>query len=259
MRCGGSTVNPVAIAVDRCRTEPLGLADRCRKPGDGGRASCPRQRIARGHGSVDRRRRPRCGSTSSSATRRSRASSTAQRPDVRSRPRLSGPGSWTAVTGYADNATLFLLAARRMARPGGRVALLQPVSVFGARDASRARSELLSSAAWTAFGSPAVACSAPTSASERWCSKPRSGAHRYRRRRSTSRWLCVAPPARSSSGRRTGRHPAELRTAPSWSHLIIAAGTPTIGRRTNRWTSRPGRVGHRGLPGRVLRPDPVRG
>lgn len=44
-----------------------------------------------------------------------------------------------AVRAYTDDAGLFLLAACDLARPGGRVALLQPQSVLGARDASGVR------------------------------------------------------------------------------------------------------------------------
>lgn len=44
-----------------------------------------------------------------------------------------------AVRAYTDDAGLFLLAACDLARPGGRVALLQPQSVLGARDATGVR------------------------------------------------------------------------------------------------------------------------
>ena len=44
-----------------------------------------------------------------------------------------------AAAGYADTATVFLVAACSMVRPGGRVALVQPESLLSARDAGPAR------------------------------------------------------------------------------------------------------------------------
>ncbi|MGH9290944.1 MAG: N-6 DNA methylase [Acidimicrobiales bacterium] len=46
----------------------------------------------------------------------------------------------TAVRAYTDAAWLFLLAGCDLARPGGRVALVQPQSLVGARDAAAVRS-----------------------------------------------------------------------------------------------------------------------
>ncbi len=47
---------------------------------------------------------------------------------------------WAAVMGsYTDAASLFLVAGRSMLSPGGRLALVQPLSVLGARDAAHAR------------------------------------------------------------------------------------------------------------------------
>lgn len=44
-----------------------------------------------------------------------------------------------AAAGYADAAGLFLVAACRLARPGGGVAMIQPESLLGARDAAGVR------------------------------------------------------------------------------------------------------------------------
>jgi hypothetical protein len=49
--------------------------------------------------------------------------------------------------GYADTAALFLLAALDLAAPGGRVALIQPLSFLSARDAGPIRRTLLERAA----------------------------------------------------------------------------------------------------------------
>lgn len=43
------------------------------------------------------------------------------------------------ASGYVDSALLFLVAASRWIRPGGRVLMIQPVSVLGARDGEWAR------------------------------------------------------------------------------------------------------------------------
>lgn len=48
-----------------------------------------------------------------------------------------------AVRPYTDTAWLFLLAGADLVRPGGRLALLQPVSIVAARDATGIREELL--------------------------------------------------------------------------------------------------------------------
>lgn len=48
-----------------------------------------------------------------------------------------------AVRPYTDTAWLFLLAGADLVRPGGRLALLQPVSIVAARDAAGIREELL--------------------------------------------------------------------------------------------------------------------
>jgi hypothetical protein len=47
-----------------------------------------------------------------------------------------------AVTPYVDTAALFLLAAADLARPGGRVVMIQPQSTVAARDAAAVRSAL---------------------------------------------------------------------------------------------------------------------
>ncbi len=49
--------------------------------------------------------------------------------------------------GYADTASLFLVAACRLTRPGGRVALIVPESTLAARDAGPVRAEVRSTAA----------------------------------------------------------------------------------------------------------------
>jgi N-6 DNA Methylase len=62
---------------------------------------------------------------------------TARKPDQQARLRERyGP----AVRAYTDAAWLFLLAGCDLARPGGRVALVEPQSLVGARDAAAVRS-----------------------------------------------------------------------------------------------------------------------
>lgn len=57
---------------------------------------------------------------------------------------------WSAVGGpYADTAFLFLLAGLDLARPGGRVVLVQPQSIAAARDAAAIRDAVLSHGALT--------------------------------------------------------------------------------------------------------------
>ena len=51
-----------------------------------------------------------------------------------------------AVGAYTDAAALFLLAATRLARPGGRIALILPSSILAARDASAARAACVADA-----------------------------------------------------------------------------------------------------------------
>lgn len=140
-----------------------------------------------------------------------------------------------AVHGYADSSILFLLAACQMVRAGGRVALLQPMSMFGARDAARARCEMLSGArldgVWTAdarvfdasvrVGAVVLEVDADT--------VPGSmSGHAIPMRR--------AMPVRRAIGPEFTRVPAviasraELRAAASWSHLISAHGTPAADR-----------------------------
>lgn len=67
----------------------------------------------------------------------SRATTRSDQESARLRSRF-GP----AVTPYVDTAALFLLAATDLARPGGRVALLQPQSVVASRDARGVRKAL---------------------------------------------------------------------------------------------------------------------
>ncbi|MDQ6695855.1 MAG: N-6 DNA methylase [Actinomycetota bacterium] len=142
-----------------------------------------------------------------------------------------------AVRGYADSATLFLLAASRMVRPGGRVALLQPTSVFGARDAARARSEMLGSArlngVWTADARvfdagvrvAAVVLEVDDSPANPSPASPAPPGHdddEMRVRRAIGRDFEDLPPVVTSW--------STLRTGASWSHLISAHGTPGIDR-----------------------------
>jgi N-6 DNA Methylase len=62
---------------------------------------------------------------------------TARTPEQRARLRARyGP----AVRAYTDTAWLFLLAGCDLARPGGRVVLVEPQSLVGARDAAAVRS-----------------------------------------------------------------------------------------------------------------------
>ena len=133
-----------------------------------------------------------------------------------------------AVTGYADSATLFLLAARRMVRPGGRVALVQPVSVFGARDASRVRAELLSSArldgVWVAgsrvFSANVRVGAVVLEAETALVDEARPDDQPVAVRRATGPKFVAQRPVTATR--------SELRAAPSWSHLISATDTPTI-------------------------------
>jgi hypothetical protein len=61
------------------------------------------------------------------------------------------------VVGYVDTASLFLVAACRLTRPGGRVALVVPQSFLAARDAEPARAALLEQAALTGLWLPRAA------------------------------------------------------------------------------------------------------
>lgn len=72
-----------------------------------------------------------------------------QRSTARSRARAADLARdfGDAARGYADTAALFLVAATRLAREGGRVALIQPESVLAARDAEGARNAVLDRAA----------------------------------------------------------------------------------------------------------------
>lgn len=58
--------------------------------------------------------------------------------------------------GYVDTASLFLVLACRMTRPGGRVALVLPESILAARDAGPTRAEVRSRAAITGIWTPGV-------------------------------------------------------------------------------------------------------
>jgi len=138
-----------------------------------------------------------------------------------------------AVRGYADSATLFLLLACQMVRPGGRVALLQPTSMFAARDAARVRSELLEGArldgVWAANArvfdaSVRVGAVVLEAGAGKAGGSPGNDddiadqAMRVRR--------AIGPtfePMPVMTARRS-----ELRSAGSWSHLIVDSGTPVV-------------------------------
>lgn len=135
-----------------------------------------------------------------------------------------------AVTGYADSATLFLVSACRMVRPGGRVALLQPLSVFATRDATRARSQIMAGArldgVWTAgtkvfeanvrVGAVVLeADGEPVS-----CDDPVLGRPIVVRRAAGPEFAPMTELATSRT---------ELQDAASWSYLIVADGTPAVG------------------------------
>ncbi len=78
--------------------------------------------------------------------------------------------SGDAVRGYADAATAFLLIWSRLLRPGGRLSMVQPQSLLGARDAAPVRQAILRHAGlanlWVAgepiFEQTAVLTCAPT-------------------------------------------------------------------------------------------------
>lgn len=142
-----------------------------------------------------------------------------------------------AVRGYADSATLFLLLACRMVRPGGRVALLQPTSMFAARDAARVRSELLAVArldgVWTANAQVfdagvrvgAVVLEADT---ELAGGSPSSDDHGddHSDDQATRVRRAIGPTFESMPVMTARR--SELRSAGSWSHLIVDSGTPVV-------------------------------
>lgn len=67
------------------------------------------------------------------------------RDTARDRSEAEAAGRWLgpSVHGYADTSALFLVAGVRRTRPGGRVALLQPMSFLGAAHVAGARAELL--------------------------------------------------------------------------------------------------------------------
>src|SRR5690606_33049854 len=49
----------------------------------------------------------------------------------------------SVAKGYADTASMFLVRACEMAAPGGRVALIMPLSYLAARDAAASRRRVL--------------------------------------------------------------------------------------------------------------------
>ena len=88
------------------------------------------------------RGRGRATSTSSSATRPSAASSAGRRPGG-ARPRSTARALLGgSAAGYADTAGLFLVRAAAACAAGGRVAMLQPLSFLGSRDAGAVRRRL---------------------------------------------------------------------------------------------------------------------
>lgn len=125
--------------------------------------------------------------------------------------------------GYTDLSATFLLLAARLARPGGRVALVQPHSLLAAKDAAPVRRAVLSagslSALWVAnaylFPGASVFTCAPTI----HIAGPRS-----------------APLARSTGPAFTPLpaihlHADDLAREETWAHLI-AAGVPDLEPRT---------------------------
>ncbi len=133
-----------------------------------------------------------------------------------------------AVLGYTDSAALFLVAGCRLARPGGRVALLQPMSFFAARDASRARSQILEGARLDGVW---------TGGAKQFAADVRVGAivlHVDPQPDPAGAGQCGSAPIRRAHGPGFVAlppleiDPAVLRTAPSWSHLIPAT-TPDVG------------------------------
>lgn len=64
---------------------------------------------------------------------------------VTSRTRAATLAEWSdgTISGYADEATAFLLLATRITKPGGRVCLIQPLSLLAAEGAHAVRRETL--------------------------------------------------------------------------------------------------------------------
>lgn len=145
---------------------------------------------------------------------RSTARDVAERDELRER-------FGEAAGGYADSATVFLLAACRMAQPGGRVALVQPMSVFAARDAAPARSALLEGArldgVWTA-GAKVFAANVRVGAVVLQVDGAPQDQEVPVVRRATGVAFEHLPDVSAPRD--------ALRTAPSWSHLITTDTTP---------------------------------
>ena len=125
-RLCGADIDPLGRRDDRGRAVAVG---RCpptaRAPGRGRRAARrPRVAAARRGG-----RQPAVPQPARRATR----------PAVPDRPPALRDRFGDAVRAYTDTAALFLLRACDLAAPGGTVALLQPQSVLGARDAAGVR------------------------------------------------------------------------------------------------------------------------
>ena len=145
---------------------------------------------------------------------------TAQERDAAERVRAEDPGLLGA---YTDLSAVFLARATSWVRPGGRVALVQPVSVLAARDAAGVRARVAGTcvveALWTSDGrafDASVATCAPV----------------LRRR--------TADEAQDEVARSTGTPPVPSSPVPagdlrgSWGHLVAAAlGVPALTWRTS--------------------------
>lgn len=137
-----------------------------------------------------------------------------------------------AVAPYADSAVLFLVAGARLARPGGRVVLVQPQSVLSSRDATGARRAVLTMATleglWVAgervFSAATLVC-APVLRARRAGTGPTDGEGAGDAPSTVALW----------SGRDVvPRRPVVvddlgLRRWPTWSPLAASAGgVPTV-------------------------------
>jgi hypothetical protein len=123
--------------------------------------------------------------------------------------------------GYVDTAALFLVAATRLVRPGGVVALVLPESFLATRDARGARSAVLGESALEALWVPSSPVFARTAV--RVCVPVlRHGGVRVGRLR---RWDGVPPRLVAEVDVDTDA----LAGAPTWSHLLAgSAGVPDV-------------------------------
>ena len=136
-----------------------------------------------------------------------------------------------AARGYVDTAVLFLVAATRLVRPGGTVALVLPQSFLATRDAATARADVLVDAALELLWLPSDAV---FDAAVRVCVPVlrRGGA-----RRATLAVWAGLPPVPSHH---VEVDADELRAAPTWSHLAVSAAEvpdcrPTVAGTLGAW------------------------